>query len=187
MWRERMRNSLTELAEGKTPTPPPPIERQNEFNDAELASGIGTPLADAAARSDHLLGEIIELYRSLGEQPFRWYAAGNTTEAVLRSSFIHPRTHLFAYLNENGEQDRANALFESAYSDMKDAGAPPLIMHTVTYNLACARARQGRSEEALDLLGEVLPARPDMMELSAKDPDLVALHDDPRFQKLIKG
>ncbi len=179
-----MRNALTDLSEGREPAPPP--ANTDEVNDAELPNGIGTPLADVAARSDHLLAEIIELYGSVGERPFSWYAAKNTTEAVLRNSYVHPRVHLFEYLRENGEHDPANQLFEDMFAAMQAADAPPMIMTMARYNLACARARQGRKDEALDLLGEVLPERPDMREAAAEDPDLEPLRDDRRFQELIK-
>ncbi len=179
-----MRNALTDLSEGREPAPPP--VNTDEVNDAELPNGIGTPLADAAARSDHLLGEIIELYARVGARPFTWYSAKNTTEAVLRNSYLHPRLHLFEYLRENGEQDRANELFEEMFADMQAADAPPMIMTTARYNLACARSRQGRTDEALTLLTEVLTVRPEMREAAAEDPDLEPLRDDPRFQELIK-
>ena len=179
-----MRNALTDLSEGREPTPPP--ENTDEVNDAELPNGIGTPLADAAARSDHLLSEIIELYGRVGERTFDWYSAKNTTEAVLRNSYLHPRVHLFEYLRENGEQDPANELFEDMFTDMQAAGAPPMIMTTARYNLACARSRQGRKDDALTLLEDALTARPEMREAAAEDPDLEPLRDDPRFQELIK-
>src|SRR5207245_10418599 len=53
MWRERLRNGLADLAEGREFTPAP--SNIDEVNDAELANGIGTPLTDAAARSDRLV------------------------------------------------------------------------------------------------------------------------------------
>src|SRR5690349_6469981 len=81
MWRERMRKSLTDVSEGREQTLPP--ADANEVNDTELAYGIGTPLADAAARSEHLLGEIMDLYDWLGDRPFQWYRNKTTTEAVL--------------------------------------------------------------------------------------------------------
>src|SRR5450759_1253688 len=57
MWRERLRNALTDLRDGRPYTPP--ATNVDEFNDAEIAGGIGTPLTDVAARSDRLLGELI--------------------------------------------------------------------------------------------------------------------------------
>jgi hypothetical protein len=185
MWRERMRNALNDLSEGREPAPPP--ANTDEVNDAELPNGIGTPLTDAAARSDRLLAEIIELYERVGERPFQWYSAKNTSEAVLRNSYVHPRVHLFEYLRENGEQEPANQLFEEMFADMQEAAAPPSIMTAARYNLACARSRQGRTDEALNLLEEVLAARAEMKQAAAEDPDLEALRQDPRFQELVKS
>lgn len=95
MWRERLRNALTNISEGKDYERPP--ANIDEVNEAELARGIGTPLTDAAARSDHLLAEIIELYEKLGDRPIDWSLSQTTTEAVLRNSFTHPRTHIAEY------------------------------------------------------------------------------------------
>ena len=184
MWRERMRNALTDLSEGRPHTAP---GNADEINDAELPNGIGTPLADAAARADHLLAELIELYGKLGDRPFEWNIASTTTDALLRNSFTHPRVHLHQYLRENGDVDAADRLFEDAASRLRAASAPPQAMGTVLYNLACVRARQGRDDEALELLEEALPMRADMKAVAAKDEDLAALRDDPRFQELVKA
>ena len=185
MWRERMRKALTDISEGREMTPPP--ENQNEVNDAELASGIGTPLADAAARSEHLLAEIMDLYDWMGERPFQWYRAKTTTEAVLGNSFTHPRSHMYEYWRENGELDRANRLWEDAVTVLREVSSPALPLGTSLYNLACARVSQGMLDQALVLLEEALPLRPNLRESAPDDSDLEALHEDPRFQALIKG
>ena len=179
-----MRNALTDLAEGRVPTPPP--GNVDEANDAELPNGIGTPLADAAARSEHLLGEIIELYERIGDYPFQWYAAKTTTEAVLRNSYTHPRNHLWEYWKENGDQERANQMFVAAAEDMRAASAPPLVMGTALYNLACARAYQGRLDDAIAALEEAFRLRGEMKASAPDDEDLAPLREDPRFQELIK-
>ena len=186
MWRERMRDSLSELAEGKAPTPPPPIEQQDELNDRELAHGIGTPLLDAAARSDHLLGEIIELYRKVGDQPFEWYRWKTTTDAVLGNSYTHARIHIYEYLRENGDHERANRLFEDAVPEMKEASSSPLVHGAAVYNLACVRSNQGRADEAIELLAYALDLRPDLKPSAPTDSDLEPLWHNPRFQELVK-
>jgi tetratricopeptide (TPR) repeat protein len=183
MWRERMRKSLADLNDGRELTPPP--ENQNEVNDEELAAGIGTPLADAAARSEHLLGEIMDLYDWLGDRPLQWYRSKTTTEAVLGNSFNHPRLHIYGYLRENGELDHANRLLEEAVTLLRGVDAPPLQLGASIYNLACARASQGMLDQSLALIEEALPLRPDLRESAPKDSQLEALHADPRFQALI--
>lgn len=186
MWRERMRTSLTELAEGRTPSPPPPIERQDELNDAELAGGIGIPLSDAAARCEHLLAELMDVYERLGEQPFQWYGAKTTTEAVLRGSYIHTRAHMAEYYKENGDEDAAWRLLEDAVTDLRSAQAPGLVMGAALYNLAIARVDQDRRDEAIELLREAIPMRPDIKTAAAADSDFGDLRDDPRFQDLVQ-
>ena len=186
MWRERMRNALTAVAEGRTPEPPPPIELQDEFNNAELANGIGTPLADAAARSDHLLAEIIGLYEKLGDRPFEWYRWSTTTDAVLGNSYTHPRNHMFQYLMENGDPEGACRLAEDALPEMLAASQNPAVHAIAHYNVACARVVQGRVGEALSELEEAFAKRPELRAHAAQDSDLAALRDDPRFQEMVK-
>ena len=179
-----MRNSLTDLAEGRPPSPPP--ANTDEVNDAELPGGIGTPLSDAAARSDHLLGEIIELYKRVGEQPFTWYRWKTTTDAVLGNSYTHPRIHMYEYLMENGDLERAAQLFEDAAPAMMEASTSPMVRGTALYNLSCARVHQQRFDEAVTSLEEALQVRPDLKQVATQDKDLEPLKDDPRFQELVK-
>jgi hypothetical protein len=184
MWRERLLHSLNEVMAGR-PQPPSPGD-VHEINDAELASGIGTPLADAAARSNTLLGEIIDVNEKLGDRPFEWLAAKTTTEAVLRNSYIHPRNHMFEYLKENGDQLGADQLLEEAETQMREAAAPPLILGSAVYNVACLRATQGRTEDALTMLEEALLLRTDLKAAAVDDSQLMSLRENSRFQALVK-
>jgi tetratricopeptide (TPR) repeat protein len=184
MWRERLRNALTDISEGRDYQRPP--ADTDELNDAELPKGIGTPLVDAASRSDHLISELIQLYEELGERPMEWNAAKNTTEALLRNSYTHPRLHLFEYYHENGMPELANELWVEAVADMRTAKAPGIVLGTVLYNLACVRAQEGRPDEAIGLLEEAIPLRPDIKEFAAEDSDLGDVRDDARFKDLIQ-
>lgn len=184
MWRERLRNALVDVSQGREFVHP--SEEVDELNDSELPAGIGTPLADAAARSDLLLGELIDLYSKVGgERPIKWYAAQNTTEAVLRNSYTHPRLHMSEYWKENGELDRAGRIWEEAVDELGPAGAPPRFLALARYNLACIEVHRGRHDVAIGLLQEALPDSEILSANAPKDPDLEPLRGDPRFQELI--
>ena len=185
MWRERLRNALTDVRDGR-PYPPPP-QNVDEVNDAEVASGLGVSLADISDRSDTLLTSLIALSEQLGERPFKWFTASNTTEALLRNSYIHPRNHIVDYLKENGDDAGAYRLVEEAVSEMRDVSAPPLALGAVLYNLAGVRATQGRLDEAIELLEEALPMRPDMKAGASTDSDLAPLRDDARFKEMVSS
>jgi len=185
MWRERLRNALTDVRDGR-PYPPPP-QNIDEVTDAEVASALGGSLADISDRSDTLLTSLIALSEQLGERPFKWFTASNTTEALLRNSYIHPRNHIVDYLKENGDDAGAYRLVEEAVSEMRDVSAPPLALGAVLYNLAGVRATQGRLDEAIELLEEALPMRPDMKAGASTDSDLAPLRDDARFKEMVSS
>ena len=184
MWRERMRDALTEFRHARPYAAPP--ENIDEVNDAELASGIGAPLADAAARSDKLLAELIDLAGELGDRPFKWFSATTTGEALLRNSYVHPRNHIFEYLKENGDQAAADRLVEDGASEMRAIGAPTFILGATLYNLAAVRTAQGHLDEALLLLEEAMPMRPDARLLAASDDDFAPLRENARFRALVR-
>ena len=184
MWRERLRNALIEFRHARPYAAPP--ESIDEVNDAELASGIGTPLADAAARSDNLLSELIGLAGELGDRPFKWFTASTTGEALLRNSYVHPRNHISEYMRENGDHAAAYRTVEDGAAQMRAIEAPPLILGATLYNLAAVRAGQGRLEDALVLLEEAMPMRPDVVLLAATDADFAPLRENARFKELVK-
>ena len=106
---------------------------------------------------------------------------------MLRNSYTHPRLHIYQYLVENGETEKARKLFEEAVADMKAAQAPDFVMGVVLYNLATVRAQEGRKDDALDLLREAIAHRPDARANAAGDSDFGDLREDPRFVEMTKA
>lgn len=129
MWRERMRDSLAAAIEGREYTM---RGTADEINDGELPAGIGTPLSDAAARADHLLTEISDLFERAGDKPVRWFAAASAADAVLRNSYTHPRSHICQYLIENGDPDAARKLLGEALGELERLSAPEYVTKVLT-------------------------------------------------------
>jgi tetratricopeptide (TPR) repeat protein len=182
-WRERLRGALSDFHAGREYKPPP--QNIDEFNDRELAMGHRVPLSQAVTRADAALAALIDLSETVGDQPFTWNLTRTTGDALVRNSYMHPRVHLSAYLRENGEIAGAQQLVEETAHDLRELWPRPLILGAALFNLAAARVAQGRKDEALELLEEAAPMRPDLAEAAAGDPDLAPLKDDERFEKMI--
>jgi len=182
-WRERLWNGLSEAAEERPVNAPP--GNIDELNDAEMVGAAGVSLADAAARSDAALTSIIAMWEAMGDQPFRWFTAETTGEAVLRNSYLHPRIHIFDQLLERGEISRGNTLTEETATELRAVEAPERVLGAALYNLAVVYAVQDRSDEALGLLEEGLSMRPDLKAAAATEPDLASLRETSRFRALV--
>jgi tetratricopeptide (TPR) repeat protein len=183
-WREVLRGGLIEASRGE-PVAAPTID-VDAFNAAELARSAAVSLEEAARRADTLLGDLIDLWATLGDRPFSWYIAKTTGEALVRNSYAHPRNHLAEHFIERGDRARGYQMYEESAIALRQAEAPPTTLGTALYNLACARVGQRRHDEALRLLEEALPMRLDIRAGAAADPDLATLSTDPRFQRLLE-
>ena len=184
-WRERLWNALAGAREGRPVDAP--MGNIDELNDREMEGAAGVSLEDAAARSDAALTSLIAMLETMGDVPFNWYTAESVAEAVVRNSYVHPRIHLADQYRREGDEARSQSLLEETAEKMRRADAPGHILGGALYNLAGVRATQDRLDEALSLLEEALPMRPDLRAAAADDPDLAPVRDSPRFRSLIEG
>jgi tetratricopeptide (TPR) repeat protein len=54
------------------------------------------------------------------------------------------------------------------------------------YNLACVRAREGKTKEALNFLKKAFTLQPNLTATASKDSDLVSLYELPEFKALLE-
>jgi hypothetical protein len=181
-WRERLWNGLAGAGEGRPANPPE--NTIDELNDAEMAGAGNVSLADAAARSDAAFTSLIAMFETIGDVPFTWFTAETSAEALVRNSYIHPRGHLADQYLQSGDVARSQTIIEESANEMRRTGAPGHILGGALYNLAGVRVAQDRVDEALSLLEEGLPMRPDLKAVAANDPDLAPLRDSARFRAL---
>ncbi len=74
------------------------------------------------------------------------------------------------------EWDKAIALLEEHLAEMPDSGV-------TVYNLACALARAGRTDEALARVQEATTMEDRFLELAQTDDDLASIRDHPSFPR----
>jgi tetratricopeptide (TPR) repeat protein len=77
-----------------------------------------------------------------------------------------------------GRYDEAKERLEEALGRYDDRSA-------LLYNLACAEARLGETDQALAHLRESIGGRASLADLARDDEDLAALREDPRFAAVL--
>jgi hypothetical protein len=124
-WRERLRDSLIEANRG-LPVSGPPADI-DAFNSVVLAENAEISLQEGATRADALLGDLIDLWATMGDRPFSWFTAQTTGEALVRNSYIHPRRHVAEHYVERGDRLRGAQLKKETMAELLRADAPESV------------------------------------------------------------
>src|ERR1700694_2477646 len=124
--RTRLRDSLIQASRGEAVSGPP--ADIDAVTAVELARNEGISLEEAATRAETLLGDLIDLWATLGDRPFSWFTAKTTDEALVRNSFIHPRRHLAEHYAERGDQLRSVELHEETLAELRRVDAPQSVI-----------------------------------------------------------
>jgi tetratricopeptide (TPR) repeat protein len=101
--------------------------------------------------------------------------------------FWHPTGHLGEYYCARGQAARAVDLQERAVAVGLELRAPDETRGMACYNLACAQARSGHLDEALDALSEAIQLNSDLYANASRDADLEILRQDERLESLLGG
>ena len=125
-WRGRLRDCLIEVSRG-LPVSGPPADI-DAVNATELAANAGISLDEAATRAERRLGDLIDLWSTLGDRPFSWFTARTTGEALVRNSYIHPRRHLAEHYAERGDQLRGVELHKETLAELRRIDAPQSVI-----------------------------------------------------------
>jgi hypothetical protein len=124
-WRTRLRDSLIEASRG-LPVSGPPADIDGA-NAAQLANDARVSLEAASAEADTRLGDLLDLWASVGNRSFSWFTAKTTGEALLRNSYIHARRHIAEHYAERGDQARAAQIKEETMAELRRVGAPESV------------------------------------------------------------
>lgn len=102
---------------------------------------------------------------------------------------VRSMSNLGATLTHRGKYGEAEKVERSALDiQRRILGREHPDTASTTYNLACIAAHQGRRDEALSLLREAFDEHLDVETMLGmeKEPELQALHGDPRFEALLQ-
>jgi hypothetical protein len=97
----------------------------------------------------------------------------------------HVGTHLMFWFLDNADEAAAESAARWAYDLESSFFSDPVQRADAAYNLACFYARVGRAEEALRLLRESLAAKPALVPLARRDPDLDRIRDRSELGDLL--
>ena len=131
--------------------------------------GAGDPLAQAMQQAEQMIeaGEVgtgIAIYQQILEH------VPNHPDATFRLGYA---------LHMSGE-------YEAAIEMHRQAAEFPQYEGIATYNLACAYALTGKTDDAMAALGRAHDAGFDVAGYAPSDSDFASLHDDRRFKEMMR-
>lgn len=91
---------------------------------------------------------------------------------VVVRGFWHPGSHLGEFWLAHGQPDRTLHLHQAGVALAEVMEVPPSAVGTGRYALACALARSGNPQFALEELLAATEANPDLAQNAGRDPDL---------------
>lgn len=148
---------------------------------AEIERRVSTLASAGAIDEDAALAAVRTLHHALRA------TAADTADPALDAAAPRVIEHLFSFVAFYTPRE---LLARHAYARAARVLDLALTIHSddaaVWYNLACARARDGQTERALDALEEAVAKGFGDRALLEDDDDLRSLHDTPRYRALIE-
>ena len=150
----------------------------------ERAAQLFEKAAEVNPQDFQALSLLNSVYDKLGHKAQQESARSRAIVIIERHLELNPDNARALYFGAillivQGERERGLELAERAIAiDPDDLN--------IAYNVACAHARAGNTETALDYLSKVLLAGFSHKEWVENDGDLMSLHGHPRFQELLE-
>jgi Protein of unknown function (DUF1706) len=142
------------------------------------------------ADAERVFNQLLAMVSQYGDQELRdpaqvgWYRNRSLLASIVGNSFTHPQTHVSWFHLQRGEPARAREIQEAMANAQVDIDGSPGSRAVAFYNLACFYALTGEPSQAVGLLRQAFPLRPDLVEWSKHDPDLASLREREDYQAL---
>lgn len=187
-WRRR---AVETLAYHSREQQPPEYPDYEQVNRETFEENRHLPLEHHLRESRAVVRALDEVLRRFededltGPERYPWREGHPLISYVISNAFIHPISHLCLRYLKIGDQAAAFQLQEAALGEISAVDDSQDVRNLALYDYACLLAQIGNIDLAIARLSEILPGSPGLAEWAQKDPDLVNLHGDPRFQALI--
>lgn len=103
---------------------------------------------------------------------------------VVVRGFWHPGGHLGEYWLVHGHPERTLYLHRAGVGLAEVMGVPAPAVGMARYALACACARNGEPQSALEEVARAISANPDLAQNAGRDPDLQPVRSLPGWKSL---
>ncbi len=183
-------NSLARIAALANGEPIPDFSDTETINRSIYDTNHDRSLSEIITESDRAYTEYLAIIKSHSEDdlkrlmPFSAQEQRSLASQIMGDGYEHPIFHYATYYWQHGDLARATELHESSAAGVADM---PDQYGAARYNLACFYAQSGQVDKALAELRAALQLRPDLVEWSKQDTDLVSLHDQPAYQALYQA
>ena len=176
------------ILSGRTP---PAFGEIDHTAESVYAAYATRPAEEVLSESRQVTASLIDAVRALADEdlldPSRhsWLRGRTLWLQIIVRGFWHPTGHLGDYYIARDQPGRAVALQKQAVSLAGYLDAPDPARGMACYNLACAHARNGRPDDALDALSEAVARNAQLRGNAARDGDLRSLRDGGRLDLLL--
>jgi hypothetical protein len=163
------------------------FQRYNdETFEREHLRSFADVLADSQRTFDLMIAgvETVSEAQLVDTQAFPWLEGRPLWHSPLGNGYEHPLEHLAHFYRERGDLANAERLMTQQTAGMLALDASDEARGGSYYNQGCFWALAGQPDRAIPLLSEALALRPDLIEWSKQDSDLVSLRDLPAFQSI---
>lgn len=182
-WQSRQLDSIEKIEkEGKLPD-------WGEIDQANLdiyLENANRTWSEVWEQLEHACQALLDRMEEVDEEIFKTPIGKSSTygQVLLGNTFVHWLDHMIQWYLEHNDQENGERLLDLEMRGLLGYDSSPRTQGAAKYNQACFFAKTCQYEKAVSLLREAFQLRPNLMEWSREDSDLVTLHGYPDYEKL---
>lgn len=182
--KQRQINRLLAVARGEVPL------SGSHYTDQIFESYRDYTWQKMKGKTAQVFTRLVEQVEGCGEEQledtlrYSWLDGQSLAQQILTKCVWHSYGHLTAFYSDQGDVERAVQLHAELVAEANRVNMHPLTHGSVTYNLACMKARTKQFDAAIGLLSRAIALYPALATVAGEDTDFDELREQPAFQIL---